>query len=121
MKTLEIIFLIPFTIWTLLVIFGKAPLDVALLIYIPLIFLYLMAWLIRNSIEEKKQKQYNEIENQEKTEKQQNYNNSTGLNTVLYTGMNGKQVTLWKFILGIILLVGGAFGAVSIATNLGIY
>ena len=75
-----------------------------------------MACSIKNSIEEKRKKQYNEIENQEKTEKQQNYNN-TGLNTVLYTGMNGKQVTLWKFILGIILLVGGAFGAVSIAIN----
>lgn len=117
MKKLEIIFLILFTIWTLLVIFGKAPLEVALTIYVPLIFLYLIAWLIRNSIEDKKQKQYNMA----KIEKQRKYNNGIGLNTVLYTGMNGKQITLWKFILGVILLVGGIFGAISTAINLGIH
>lgn len=115
MKKLEIVFLTLFGLWTLLVIFGKAPIDVALTIYVPLIVIYLICWLIRNSIEEKKQKQYNmtKNENQEKTEKQPNYNNGSGLNTVLYTGMNGKQVTLWKFILGIILLVGGIFVAIS--------
>lgn len=55
-------------------------------------------------------------EKQENTEKQQIYNNScSGFNTVLYTGMNGKPVTLWKFILGIILLVGGFLCAIMIA------
>lgn len=115
MKKLEIVFLTLFSLWTLLVIFGKAPIDVALTIYVPLIVIYLICWLIRNSKEEKKQKQYNmtKLEKQENTYKQQNYNNGSGLNTVLYTGMNGKQVTLWKFILGIILLGGGIFVAIS--------
>ncbi len=31
-------------------------------------------------------------------------------NKVLYTGMNGKKVTVWKFIVGILLLVGGIGG-----------
>ena len=35
--------------------------------------------------------------------------NNSGLNKNLYNGMNGKPVTLWKFILGIILLGGGIF------------
>lgn len=112
MKKMEKVFLILFCLWTLLVIFAKAPIDVALTIYIPLIVIYLICWLIRNSIEEKKQKQEN-------IEKQPNYNDGTGLNTILYTGMNGKQVTLWKFILGIILLVGGTFGAIMFAIDLG--
>lgn len=109
MKKLEKVFLILFCLWTLLVVFGKAPINVALTIYVPLIVIYLICWLIRNSIEEK----------QENQEKQQNYNNGCGLNTVLYTGMNGKEVTLWKFILGIIFLIGGIWGAFILATNLG--
>lgn len=39
--------------------------------------------------------------------------NNTGLNKVLYNGMNGKPVPVWKFILGLILLVGGTFLAFS--------
>lgn len=38
----------------------------------------------------------NEVNNQQ--------SNNTGLNKILYNGMNGKPVTLWKFILGLILL-----------------
>lgn len=114
MKKLEIVFLTLFGLWTLLVIFGKAPIDVALTIYVPLIVIYLICWLIRNSIEEKKKKQYNmtKNENQENTEKQQSYNGA-GLNKTLYTGMNGKKVTVWKFIVGIIFLGGGIFVAIS--------
>ncbi len=41
---------------------------------------------------------------------QQKNNNS---NNVLYYGMNGKPVTTWKFIVGIILLIGGIFLAIS--------
>lgn len=52
------------------------------------------------------------MEHQEDENNQQQYN-YTGLNKTLYTGMNGKKVTLWKFILGIILLVGGIFVAIS--------
>lgn len=36
-------------------------------------------------------------------------NNDTGLNKTLYTGMNSKKVSVWKFIVGIILLVGGLY------------
>lgn len=35
-----------------------------------------------------------------------NYQNDSGLNKILYMGMNGKPVTVWKFILGLILLIG---------------
>ena len=121
MKKLEKVFLIMFCLWTLLVIFGKASIDVALTIYIPLIVIYLICWLIRNSIEEKRQKQYSMIKNekQENTEKQSNYNDGNGLNTVLYTGMNGKQVTLWKFFLGIILMGIGFWGSIMLASYLG--
>lgn len=52
------------------------------------------------------------MENQENENNKQQYNNGSGLNKTLYTGMNGKQVTLWKFILGIILLGGGIFVAI---------
>lgn len=34
-----------------------------------------------------------------------NYNQQQS-NNVLYYGMNGKPVTIWKFILGIMLLIG---------------
>ena len=53
------------------------------------------------------------MENQENENNKQQYNNGTGLNKTLYTGMNGKKVTIWKFILGIILLVGGTILAIS--------
>lgn len=52
------------------------------------------------------------MENQENKNNKQ-YNNGTGLNKNLYTGMNGKKVTVWKFIVGIILLGGGIFVAIS--------
>ena len=58
-------------------------------------------------------------EKQENTEKQSNYNDGNGLNTVLYTGMNGKQVTLWKFFLGIILMGIGFWGSIMLASYLG--
>ena len=38
-----------------------------------------------------------------------------GINKILYYGMNGKPVTLWKFILGIILVIVGVLGAISVA------
>lgn len=41
----------------------------------------------------------NEIHSQQKN--QQNNDNN-----VLYYGMNGKPVTIWKFILGLMLLIG---------------
>lgn len=44
---------------------------------------------------------------------QQQANNSNGLNKTMYNGMNGKPVPVWKFILGIILLGGGIFLAIS--------
>ena len=53
------------------------------------------------------------MENQENENNKQQYNNGTGLNKTLYTGMNGKKVTVWKFIVGIILLGGGIFVALS--------
>lgn len=51
----------------------------------------------------------NEINNQD------NYQqiNNNGLNKNLYNGMNGKLVPVWKFILGLILLGGGIFIAIS--------
>lgn len=51
------------------------------------------------------------MENKENENNKQQYN--TGLNKTLYTGMNGKKVSVWKFIVGIILLVGGIFLALS--------
>lgn len=39
--------------------------------------------------------------------------NNNGLNKNLYNGMNGKPVPVWKFILGLILLGGGIFIAIS--------
>lgn len=42
-------------------------------------------------------------ENNNQNNYQQRNNNS---NNVLYYGMNGKPVTIWKFILGIMLLIG---------------
>lgn len=50
--------------------------------------------------------------NQENENNKQQYND-TGLNKTLYTGMNGKKVSVWKFIVGIILLGGGIFLAIS--------
>lgn len=52
-----------------------------------------------------------QMENQDNQNQQDN--NETGLNKTLYTGMNGKKVSVWKFIVGIILLVGGVFLALS--------
>ena len=52
------------------------------------------------------------MENQENTKNKQQYNN-TGLNKTLYTGMNGKKVSVWKFIVGLVLLIGGIFLALS--------
>lgn len=52
---------------------------------------------------------YKDEENNDK----QQYNNDSGLNKTLYTGMNGKKVTVWKFIVGIILVGGGIFIAIS--------
>lgn len=49
----------------------------------------------------------------ENNETNQPTNNNTGLNKNLYNGMNGKPVPVWKFILGLILLVGGVFLAFS--------
>ncbi len=60
-----------------------------------------------------KRKELKDVENQENENNKQQYNNGTGLNKTLYTGMNGKKVTIWKFILGIILLVGGTILAIS--------
>ena len=42
-------------------------------------------------------------ENNNQNNYQQQNNNS---NNVLYYGMNGKPVTIWKFILGLMLLIG---------------
>lgn len=53
------------------------------------------------------------MENQGNESNKQQYNNGSGLNKTLYTGMNGKKVTVWKFILGLILLGGGIFVAIS--------
>lgn len=39
--------------------------------------------------------------------------NNNGLNKNLYNGMNGKPIPVWKFILGLILLGGGIFIAIS--------
>lgn len=36
----------------------------------------------------------------------QHQNNDNNSNNVLYYGMNGKPVTVWKFILGLMLLIG---------------
>ena len=47
-------------------------------------------------------------------EKQENDKKEEGLNKALYNGMNGKPVPLWKFILGIILVVIGVLGAISV-------
>lgn len=47
-------------------------------------------------------------------EKKENDKKEEGLNKPLYNGMNGKPVHLWKFILGIILVVIGVFGAISV-------
>lgn len=52
-----------------------------------------------------------QMENQDNQNQQDN--NETGLNKTLYTGMNGQKVSVWKFIVGIILLVGGVFLALS--------
>lgn len=49
------------------------------------------------------------------TNTQTNYQqpNNSGLNKNLYNGMNGKPVPIWKFIIGIILLIGGTILAIS--------
>lgn len=52
----------------------------------------------------------NEINNSNNLQQQSNDN---GLNKVLYYNMDGKPVPVWKFILGLILLVGGTFLAFS--------
>lgn len=44
-----------------------------------------------------------------------NQQNTNGLNKNLYNGMNGKNVPVWKFLLGLILLVGGIFLAINAA------
>ncbi len=44
-----------------------------------------------------------------------NNENKSIWNKVLYKGMNGRDVTVGKFIIGIILLVGGTFLAFQIA------
>lgn len=56
----------------------------------------------------------NEINNQNDYQEKQKNNN------VLYYGMNGKPVTIWKFILGIILIIGGIWLSISMAISLGI-
>lgn len=53
-----------------------------------------------------KTSEFNEIHNQPTS--------NSGLNKILYNGMNGKPVPIWKFILGLILLVGGIFLAFSV-------
>lgn len=112
MKKLEKVYLALFIICTLFCAFvgiTGGPIGSAIIVYIPVIVTYLIAWLIRNTIEESKQKKNNIVEN---THEQSSYN-GTGLNKTLYTGMNGKKVTLWKFIIGLILLIGGTFVAIS--------
>lgn len=47
-------------------------------------------------------------------EKQENSKEEKRINKPLYNGMNGKPVPLWKFILGIILVVIGVLGAISV-------
>lgn len=112
MKKLEKVYLVLIIICTLFCAFvgiTGGPISSAAIVYIPVIVTYLIAWLIRNTIEEQKSKKYEMTKN--KPNEQQTYNSTKG--NVLYTGMNGKPVTLWKFILGIILLVGGTFIAIS--------
>lgn len=112
MKKLEKIYLALFIICTLFCAFvgiTGGPIGSATIVYIPVVVTYLIAWLIRNTIEERKSRKYETIKNN--TNEQQTYNSNNS--NVLYTGMNGKPVTLWKFILGIILLVGGILVAIS--------
>lgn len=52
-------------------------------------------------------------ENTQTNYQEANNKNNTGLYKNLYNGMNGKPVPVWKFILGIILLGGGTFLAIS--------
>lgn len=51
---------------------------------------------------------------------QNNYQEKPKNNNVLYYGMNGKPVTIWKFILGLILIIGGVWLGISMAISLGI-
>lgn len=48
-------------------------------------------------------------------EKQEADKEKKGLNKILYYGMNGKPVTFWKFIVGIILVIVGVIGSISVA------
>lgn len=45
--------------------------------------------------------------------------NKSFWNKVLYTGMNGKDITVGKFILGVILLGSGIFISIIYAIDLG--
>lgn len=54
-----------------------------------------------------------ENNNQYNFQEENHKNNNSGLNKNLYNGMNGKPVPVWKFILGLFLLVGGIFIAIS--------
>ena len=54
-----------------------------------------------------------ENNNQYNFQEENQKNNNSGLNKILYNGMNGKPVPVWKFILGLLLLVGGIFIAIS--------
>lgn len=116
MKKLEKVYLVLIIICTLFCVFvgiTGGPISSAAIVFIPVIVTYLFAWLIRNTIEERKSKQYEMTKNKtnENTIQHQTYNATKG--NVLYTGMNGKPVTLWKFIIGAILLIGGIILALS--------
>ena len=54
-----------------------------------------------------------ETNNQYNFQDENHKNNNNGLNKNLYNGMNEKPVPVWKFILGLFLLVGGIFIAIS--------
>lgn len=51
--------------------------------------------------------------NYSKTNQQEFKQTNNKPNNVLYYGMNGKPVTIWKFIIGAILLIGGIYVAIS--------
>lgn len=116
MKKLEKVYLALIIICTLFCAFvgiTGGPISSAAIVYIPVIVTYLFAWLIRNTIEERKSKKFEMAKNKsnETITEQQTYNDTKG--NVLYMGMNGKPVTLWKFIIGAILLIGGTILAIS--------
>lgn len=46
-------------------------------------------------------------------------NENTKPNNVLYYGMNGKPVTIWKFVVGIIIMIIGIYFAFQSAKDLG--